>query len=186
MRFIILDLEATCTDNRNIYFDNEVIEIGAVKIENKQVIDEFQSFVRPVVNTELTEFCKNLTSINQSDVDNAEIFPNVLDIFLNWCYDGITNKNDVLFCSWGFYDRHQLEKDCERYKINSNFISNHISLKHQFHYVDKKHTISTKGMSMTKALRILNIPLDGIHHRGIDDAKNIAKIFIKFYDDWKY
>ena len=38
MRFIILDLEATCTDNRNIYFDNEVIEIGAVKIENKQVI----------------------------------------------------------------------------------------------------------------------------------------------------
>ena len=99
MRFIILDLEATCTDNRNIYFDNEVIEIGAVKIENKQVIDEFQSFVRPVVNTELTEFCKNLTSINQSDVDNAEIFPNVLDNFLSWCYDGITNKNDVLFCS---------------------------------------------------------------------------------------
>ena len=96
------------------------------------------------------------------------------------------DKNDVLFCSWGFYDRHQLEKDCERYKINSNFISNHISLKHQFHNVDKKHTISTKGMGMTKALRILNIPLDGIHHRGIDDAKNIAKIFIKFYDDWKY
>ena len=92
MRFIILDLEATCTDNRNIYFDNEVIEIGAVKIENKQVIDEFQSFVRPVVNTELTEFCKNLTSINQSDVDNAEIFPNVLDNFLNSCYDVITNK----------------------------------------------------------------------------------------------
>ena len=67
MRFIILDLEATCTDNRNIYFDNEVIEIGAVKIENKLVIDEFQSFVKPIVNTELTEFCKNLTSINQSD-----------------------------------------------------------------------------------------------------------------------
>lgn len=39
---------------------------------------------------------------------------------------------------------------------------------------------------MSKALRILNIPLEGIHHRGIDDAKNITKIFMKFYDDWKY
>lgn len=186
MRFIILDLEATCTDNRNIYFDNETIEIGAVKIENKQIIGEFQSFIRPVVNVELTNFCKTLTSITQNDVDNAELFSVVLDNFLQWCYDGITNKDDVLFCSWGFYDRHQLEKDCERYKINSNFISNHISLKHQFHNVDKKHTISTKGMGMSKALRILNIPLEGVHHRGIDDAKNIAKIFLKFYDDWEY
>jgi inhibitor of KinA sporulation pathway (predicted exonuclease) len=27
---------------------------------------------------------------------------------------------------------------------------------------------------------------DGIHHRGIDDAKNLAKLFIKFRDEWRY
>lgn len=29
---------------------------------------------------------------------------------------------------------------------------------------------------MSEALQILNIPLEGTHHRGVDDAKNIAKI----------
>jgi len=29
---------------------------------------------------------------------------------------------------------------------------------------------------MSAALTIVNIPLEGHHHRGIDDARNIAKI----------
>lgn len=30
---------------------------------------------------------------------------------------------------------------------------------------------------MERALKMLDLPLDGTHHRGIDDAKNISKIF---------
>jgi len=29
---------------------------------------------------------------------------------------------------------------------------------------------------MSGALEMLNMPLEGTHHRGVDDAKNIAKI----------
>jgi inhibitor of KinA sporulation pathway (predicted exonuclease) len=29
---------------------------------------------------------------------------------------------------------------------------------------------------MAGALELLDIPLEGTHHRGVDDAKNIAKI----------
>jgi len=31
---------------------------------------------------------------------------------------------------------------------------------------------------MAKALHILEIPLEGAHHRGIDDARNIKKILV--------
>ncbi|OMG46548.1 hypothetical protein BK140_26615 [Paenibacillus macerans] len=34
-----------------------------------------------------------------------------------------------------------------------------------------------KGVGMERALKMLDLPLDGTHHRGIDDAKNISKIF---------
>ncbi len=34
---------------------------------------------------------------------------------------------------------------------------------------------------MTKALAKLGIAQEGIHHRGIDDARNIAKIYQHMY-----
>jgi inhibitor of KinA sporulation pathway (predicted exonuclease) len=33
-----------------------------------------------------------------------------------------------------------------------------------------------RPMSMSAALRRLDLPLEGRHHRGIDDARNIARI----------
>ena len=38
---------------------------------------------------------------------------------------------------------------------------------------------------MKKALGKLNLPLEGTHHRGIDDAKNIAKIFRVIFSELK-
>jgi inhibitor of KinA sporulation pathway (predicted exonuclease) len=36
---------------------------------------------------------------------------------------------------------------------------------------------------MKGALNILNIPVEGTHHRGVDDAKNIAKILDVILED---
>ena len=177
MRFIVFDLEATCDDGVRD-FDNEIIEIGAVQFENKLMVGEFQSFIHPKVNPELTPFCKKLTSITQKDVDKADSFPTVLKRFLDW-----TGRHPV-FCSWGFYDKKQMIKDCTRYDLKCDFIYNHISLKHLFHKVHKAHPVPAKGVGMDAALRMLNIPLTGSHHRGIDDARNISKIFLKYYDSW--
>lgn len=183
MRYIIFDLEATCMEN-NREFKNEIIEIGAVKLDNNIEIDTFDCFVKPTINPILSDFCKSLTSINQNDVDNADILNIVLPKFVEWANEGTTDK--VVFCSWGFYDRHQIEKQCEWIgNLDSSFIQSHVSLKHLFHTVHKKDTIPTRGIGMEKALRLMHIPLDGTHHRGIDDAKNIAKIFIHYYDLWK-
>jgi len=59
--------------------------------------------------------------------------------------------------------------------LRTELSQNHMNVKQLF--------FETKGLQkkvgMKGALDILNTPLEGTHHRGIDDAKNIAKIL-----DW--
>ena len=75
MKYIIFDLEVTCWEHRIPMDDMEIIEIGAVKLsEDFSIEDEFSSFVKPIVKHELSDFCKNLTTIKQTDVDHAYNF----------------------------------------------------------------------------------------------------------------
>lgn len=76
---LVIDLEATCDDADGLpASDMEIIEIGAVwaTVEGS-VLDTFQALVRPVVRPQLTPFCRQLTNIQQADVDGAEWFPAV-------------------------------------------------------------------------------------------------------------
>ncbi len=163
---IILDLEATCSEKKDI--ENEIIEIGAVKIIDGKVVDTFDAFVKPVLNPVLTDFCKELTTIRQEDVDNAKGFKEVFADFMSWI-----GTSDFEYMSWGFYDRKQFEHDCRMHKIDTSWTANHTNIKLMF--ADKT---KMRPCGMDKALRLLHIPLEGTHHRGIDDAKNIAKIYL--------
>jgi len=176
MNYIVIDLEATCTDGKE-KIRNEIIEIGAVKIDkNLNIIEEFQRFVKPVENPLLTEFCKDLTKIKQIDVDNAENFGVVCAEFIKFIGEGYT------LCSWGFYDKSQLTKDCILHGMSYDWCEEHISLKHQHGSMFKLG----KGVGVQKALRMEGLRFEGTHHRGIDDAKNIAKIFIAHYEKWNF
>ena len=74
MTYIIFDLEATCWEQYD-KSDNETIEIGAVKINDKfEIESDFEQFIKPIRYPKLSDFCKKLTTIKQSDVDNAPFF----------------------------------------------------------------------------------------------------------------
>ena len=182
MNYIVFDLEATCEDRSiDANFDNEIIEIGAVKIKDKKIIDKFSIFVKPIENSKLTIFCKELTSIKQEDVDNGYSFTEAIEMFYNWASDN--GKEEVLFASWGYYDKKQIEKDCLRHSIENTYIKRHISIKHQY---SEEVLKVKKYFGIKKALRKEGLTFEGTHHRGIDDATNIAKIFIKHFNRWKY
>jgi inhibitor of KinA sporulation pathway (predicted exonuclease) len=173
--YIIFDLEATCDDKVKI--ENEIIEIGALKIDKDlNIVEEFQRFVKPIKNPILTEFCKDLTKIKQSDVDNANTFDIVCNEFMKFIGD------DYLLCSWGFYDKSQLTKDCILHGIQSAWVNEHISLKHQHGAMFNLG----KGVGVTQALRMGGMEFEGTLHRGIDDAKNITKIFKTYYKKWDF
>ncbi len=180
MNYIIFDLEATCWENDRSKAC-EIIEIGAVKLNSRlEVVDTFSKFIKPVIYPVLSDFCTKLTSIEQRDVDLADIFKNVMVEFEDW----ITSENtEVALCSWGFYDKKQIQKECKIKNYSGRIhsvLDKHISIKHQFGEIKG---INPCGMS--RALELLGIPLEGTHHRGIDDAKNITKIFVAIFDKLK-
>lgn len=172
MRYIVVDLEATCWQGGNVREQMEIIEIGAVILESSTgpISQEFTSFVKPVVAPQLSDFCLRLTSIRQEDVDKADTFKTVFPRFRDWI-----GTQQFFLCSWGDYDLNQLRIDCQRTAIPfPGSFSRHINLKQKFAILKK-----IKPCGMRKALHIVGLKLEGTHHRAIDDARNIAKIAVQ-------
>jgi 3'-5' exoribonuclease 1 len=170
---LVVDLEATCCDLQSIpRHQMETIEIGAVMVatDSLEIVDEFQTFIKPLRHPILTEFCLQLTSITQQQVDTALTFPEAIRSWQTW----LSGFDRTIFSSWGEYDRKQLQQDSKHHRIDLPYpvSSNHINLKELFS--------TTQGLNkrygMAQALTLVNIDLTGTHHRGIDDARNISKL----------
>ncbi|MBD2386821.1 3'-5' exonuclease [Cylindrospermum sp. FACHB-282] len=170
--FLIVDLEATCCNEGSIpRHQMEIIEIGAVMLNRKtwEIDSEFQQFIQPVRNVHLTDFCTELTSISQKDVANAPQFAEAISTFKAW----IDSFPHHIFCSWGNYDKAQFLQDCAFHNVPYPFGSEHINIKKEF----SEYLGVSKGFGMANALTHLGMELKGTHHRGIDDARNIADIY---------
>lgn len=169
MRYVVVDLEATCWEDARGAPEMETIEMGAVLLAEAggPAIDTFGSFVRPVVVPELSAFCTRLTSIRQHDVDAAEPFWAVFPRFVEWIGD-----EPFVLCSWGDYDLKQFRHDCRRHRMPlPPTFERHVNLKKEF-----ARQRCVKPCGMAKALSIAGIVLEGTHHRAVDDAANIAKL----------
>ena len=169
--YLVVDLEATCCDRGNIRKEEmEIIEIGGVMVhsESLSIVDEFQSFIKPIRHPILTEFCKSLTSISQVQVDRAPTYPEAIALLKNW----LSGYSNGVFGSWGDFDSQQFQQDSNFHKVPFPIAYPHVNLKQLF---SQKQGLR-KSHGMAKALTLAGLPLEGTHHRGIDDARNIAKL----------
>jgi inhibitor of KinA sporulation pathway (predicted exonuclease) len=170
--YLIVDLEATCCDDGTIpRHEMEIIEIGAVMLNRTtwEIDSEFQQFIQPVRHPQLTTFCTTLTSIRQQDVEQAAQFCEVIASFKEW----MNLFPNHIFCSWGNYDKNQFIQDCKYHNIPYPFTSEHINIKEKF----SEYLGVSERFGMAQALEHLGLELKGTHHRGIDDARNIAAIY---------
>ena len=168
--FLVIDVEATCGDRGAVpKHEMEVIEIGAVLVdaETLEPAGEFQTFVRPVRHPTLTPFCTQLTTITQGDVDDAPHFPEPIDALRRFIDD-----RDALFSSWGDHDRNQFDHDARHHGVSLPFRGRHLNIKQAF----SDALGETKRYGMAGALARVGLALAGTHHRGIDDARNIARL----------
>lgn len=186
-KLIIVDVESTCWENNPPPNTpppgeiNEIIEIGvcSLDLETFLIEDARPIFVRPE-RSKISEFCTRLTTLTQEKIDREGIpFDQACDI-LKKEY----KTRDRVWGSWGDYDRNQFQKQCEfnaigstMYTRNYPFGPTHINLKSLFAISHRLH----KGLGIDKALELLAIPFTGIHHRGVDDAVNIATIAAQMY-----
>ena len=176
--YIIYDLEATCWETTPPGYVQETIEIGAFRINAfGEVRGKFNRFVKPVVHPTLSPFCRQLTSITQEDVNRAKTFPAVLEEFLDWARIG---EEEYMLCSWGNFDRRMFAADCKIHRLEHEWTEHHVNLKEQYKHMKRlKH-----GLGLRKAVEMEDILFTGIHHRGISDAENLVKLFLKFLGQW--
>jgi inhibitor of KinA sporulation pathway (predicted exonuclease) len=165
--YLVVDLEATCDRKDWPRDESEIIEIGAVLVESVglSVVKSFQTFVRPVVHPALTPFCTELTTIRQADVDGAPTFPQAMASMRAWL------TVPALLCSWGRYDRNQLQRDAARHKVGLPLGKGHLDLKQAF-----AEQAGCRAQGLRGALRLVGLTFEGSAHRGIDDARNIARL----------
>lgn len=165
--YLVVDLEATCDDQGAVPRDeSEIIEIGAVLVDGITLrsVGEFQAFVRPVVHPTLTKFCTELTTITQADVAAA---PGFVEVARRLAAFG----EGTVFCSWGDYDRNQLAADARRHGIASPLGPRHINVK-----AELARVTGDRKRGNREALARIGLEATGTHHRGIDDARNIARL----------
>jgi inhibitor of KinA sporulation pathway (predicted exonuclease) len=169
--YLVVDLEATTSAAGSLPPEEmETIEIGAVIVDGATLapLGEFQSFVRPVRHPKLLPFCTQLTSITQSMVDDAPSFPEAFEALQT----AVRGLHPLVFGSWGRYDHEQLRRDCALHGIRYQLGAAHLNLKTAF---SAKQGLK-RQLGMTRALARCGLDLHGAHHRGIDDARNIARM----------
>jgi inhibitor of KinA sporulation pathway (predicted exonuclease) len=108
-----------------------------------------------------------LTTITPEMVSDAGTLAEALDKL----HDEYDTPNR-LWASWGDYDRTMFEKECERKGLDYPFGRSHQNAKTLFGLMYGYK----KAPGMTRALKRLDFELEGTHHRGHDDAYNIARI----------
>lgn len=180
VNFIVFDIEATCWKGRPPSKIQEIIEIGAILLDGYgEIQGSFNKFIRPQLNPILSSFCRELTTIEQFEVDRSQPFDLVIESFQDW---GLIFEEDYLLCSWGGFDKRMLIQDCKLHHLDYDWAEAHINLKAQYQEIKRlrrprglKNAVESEGFEFT-----------GIHHRGISDAENLAKIFLKYIDEWRY
>lgn len=174
---IVLDFESTCDDVAPPR-PQEIIEFPSVlvRLEPFGVVDEFASFVRPHHHRTLTGFCRQLTSITQADIDDAPLFPEVFAAHGRWLTDHGLTPEDAVFVTCGDWDLGtmlpiQLAACVPPITEVPPLYMRWLNIKRAFAEVQ-----GGRPGGMTMMLRLLDLPLVGTHHRGLDDCRNIARI----------
>ena len=174
---LVVDLEATCCKNNEFpRYEMEIIEIGAVLLDSEnKTVSTFQTFVKPTVHPLLTDFCKELTTITQDQVDTAPSFNIAMTSFLNWVHEYVIVFYD--FYSWGDFDKNIISRQAKQLNYKNPkldvLLSNHFNLKQIF--ADRN---GVKPMGVSAALKFKGLKFEGTPHRAKNDAINIAKLIV--------
>ena len=184
----VCDLEATCDEASGFKnYEHEIIEMPVVVIDlnnGGEVVAEFHSYVRPTLNSTLTEFCTKLTGITQEQVDAAPTLAEVLVQFEQWRLEhNLTYTDDVknfAFAADGPWDlRYFLHGECTRKGISkAAYFDKWCNIKALF--ADFYHVRACK---IHKMLQRQGMKFEGRLHSGIDDTRNIARIAARMRTD---
>jgi inhibitor of KinA sporulation pathway (predicted exonuclease) len=166
---LVIDIEATCWESAPPSGqESDIIEIGLAILDTRtlEVAGQRSVLVRPERST-VSPFCTKLTSLTQEDVDGGVSIAEACRI-LKEEYDSEARA----WASYGDYDRLMFERTCSERDLEYPFGPTHLNVKVLLSLaLGLGHTVD-----LPEALQLLGRSFEGTHHRGVDDAWNIAQV----------
>ncbi|MET3696087.1 ATP-dependent DNA helicase DinG [Bacillus oleivorans] len=167
-RFVVVDLETT---GNKAKADDRIIQLGAVLIENGEIMSLYSTFIQP--KRPIPSFISELTGIDESLVKDAPVFKDAVRPFLNMC------KGACLVAHNSAFDLSFLQEEYKRngFPIFDGNVIDTVELA-RFLYPTSQ-SFSLQGLA--KELDIDH----STPHRADADAEVTAKIFKKMLQKLK-
>ena len=176
MNYVIFDLEwnqsNTGMEPETEAIPFEIIEIGAVKINDKGVIiGEFNEIVKPVVYHEMNFVTSKIINIEMDELEKGRKFTETAKLFLDWC-----GTEEYMFGTWGGSDLVVLQRNMKFHRMPplSDGPIPYLDIQKLFsiEYEDGK-----SRRSLEYAVDFLNFEKNISFHRAFSDAKYTALVF---------
>ncbi|URE48034.1 hypothetical protein MUK42_13609 [Musa troglodytarum] len=153
--FVVIDFEATCDKDKNPH-PQEIIEFPSVLVNSAtgQLEAVFQTYVRPAYHQHLTDFCKELTGIQQIQ---------------NFYYKLVSLPFLSKLIRLQFLDPRMLLLVLHRQKW--------INLKVPF-----QEMFQGVRCNLKEAIQLAGLTWEGRAHCGLDDARNTARLLVHLMD----
>ncbi|WP_310602130.1 PolC-type DNA polymerase III [Anaerosporobacter sp.] len=158
---VVFDIETTGFGPVN----DKIIEIGAVKVVNGVVVDNYSTFINPEIP--IPYEIEKLTGIQDAMVMDYPTIDVILPQFLEFCKDCILVAHNASF-DVGF-----ITKKAEQLGIATDFtVIDTVSMARVL-------LPNLSKFKLNIVAKELGISLEN-HHRAVDDAKATAEIYVKF------
>lgn len=175
MNYVVFDLEwnqgnqVQQTEHADIPF--EVIEIGAVKLNDKYVmINEFSRLIKPEIYREMHQYTSKLIHLQMEELERGRPFAEVMKDFLEWC-----GTEEYLFCSWGSLDLTELQRNMRYHNMTplSDRPIPYLDVQKLFSLV---YEDGKSRRSLETAVDMVQLEKDIPFHRAFSDAYYTAKL----------
>ena len=179
MDYIVLDMEwnqpwpgsPSSKKVLPVHIRGEIIQIGAVRLSDQQVMDEFQVMIRPKYYRRLNRRVSKLTGIKDNQLrDQGVPFPEAMKAFRQWCGE------NVVFLTWGFDDIGILRENLRLFGLSEDWTQVWYNAQMIF---NAQTDGSTAQKALKTAMEIFGIEATRPAHDALGDAYHTALICAK-------
>jgi inhibitor of KinA sporulation pathway (predicted exonuclease) len=172
----VADIEATCTDSNEFpRSEMELIQFGATLIDMKtyERVLGFNVYVKPILHTEMTEFCRKLTGITDSILEGSAITMQEFCIAVRKTLKPY--KEQYSWAAWGEFDRSFIIRNLQTRDLLHLYPFRGI----EYTNLSAKFLEAqglTRKKSLAQAVKMCGLTFEGRAHDGYDDACNTANL----------
>ncbi len=158
--YVSVDIETTGTN----CFSDAITEIGAVKIENGKITEEWTTLINPGV--EIPQKIIDLTGIDDSMVADKPFIQDVIGDFLHFCDGAVLVGQNIIEFDAKFLEKASKES---KYKFCKD--------------LEDTLLISRNVLPYLKRYKLNDLAdyfgIEFLHHRALSDARATAEIFLE-------